>query len=60
MAAHRDAKDLLEIGAYVPGTNPLVDRAVALDARSPLPAAGPGRPRGIDESWSRLLDLVAS
>ena len=30
MAAHRDARDLIEIGAYVPGTNPLVDRAVAL------------------------------
>lgn len=27
MAAHRDARDLIEIGAYVPGTNPLVDRA---------------------------------
>jgi flagellum-specific ATP synthase len=30
MAAYRDAKDLIEIGAYVAGTNPLVDRAVAL------------------------------
>ena len=29
MAAYRDAKDLIEIGAYVAGTNPLVDRAVA-------------------------------
>jgi flagellum-specific ATP synthase len=30
MAAYRDAKDLIEIGAYVAGTNPLVDRAVEL------------------------------
>jgi flagellum-specific ATP synthase len=30
MAAHRDARILLEIGAYVPGSDPLVDRAVAL------------------------------
>ena len=30
MAAYRDAKDLIEIGAYVPGANPLVDRAVEL------------------------------
>jgi flagellum-specific ATP synthase len=30
MAAHAGAKDLIEIGAYVPGTNPIVDRAVAL------------------------------
>src|SRR5438270_3946478 len=28
LAAHREAKDLIEIGAYVAGTNPLVDRAV--------------------------------
>lgn len=30
LAAYRDARDLIEIGAYVPGTNPLVDRAVRL------------------------------
>nr|WP_230209309.1 FliI/YscN family ATPase [Tetrasphaera sp. HKS02] len=29
LAARRDAKDLVEIGAYVSGTNPLVDRALA-------------------------------
>jgi flagellum-specific ATP synthase len=28
LAAYREAKDLIEIGAYVPGSNPLVDRAV--------------------------------
>ncbi|HET7486342.1 MAG TPA: FliI/YscN family ATPase [Acidimicrobiales bacterium] len=28
MAAHREAKDLIEIGAYVRGSNPLVDQAV--------------------------------
>jgi flagellum-specific ATP synthase len=30
MAAHRDAKDLIEIGAYVAGTNPMVDAAIQL------------------------------
>jgi flagellum-specific ATP synthase len=30
LAAARDAKDLIEIGAYVAGTNPMVDRAVIL------------------------------
>ncbi|MFZ4515053.1 MAG: FliI/YscN family ATPase [Acidimicrobiia bacterium] len=30
LAAYRDAKDLIEIGAYVAGSNPLVDRAIAL------------------------------
>ncbi len=28
LAARRDAKDLIEIGAYVPGSNPTVDRAL--------------------------------
>lgn len=32
MAAEAEAKDLIEIGAYVPGTNPLVDRAVSMSA----------------------------
>ncbi len=32
MAAYRDAKDLIEIGAYVKGSNPVVDRAVQLRA----------------------------
>ena len=34
LAAHAEARDLIEIGAYVPGTNPVVDRAVAL--RDPI------------------------
>jgi flagellum-specific ATP synthase len=61
MAAHREAKDLLEIGAYVAGSNPLVDRAVQLesgissflrqDMHDPAPAA---------ESWSRLQALVGA
>lgn len=31
MAAYRDARDLIDIGAYVPGSNPEVDRAIALN-----------------------------
>ena len=33
LAAHAEARDLIEIGAYVTGTNPTADRAVALRAR---------------------------
>ena len=60
MAAHREARDLIEIGAYVPGTNPDVDRAVALqdqirafltqDLEVTVPAV---------ESWAALGELVA-
>lgn len=32
LAAYRDARDLIEIGAYRPGTNPDVDRAMATRA----------------------------
>lgn len=32
MAAYRDTKDLIEIGAYAKGANPVVDRAVQLKA----------------------------
>lgn len=30
LAAYRDARDLIDIGAYVPGSNPEVDRAIEL------------------------------
>jgi flagellum-specific ATP synthase len=61
MAAHREAKDLIEIGAYVPGSNAEVDRAVALqddirafltqDIEDTVPAA---------ESWGALGRLVGA
>jgi len=33
MAAHRDAEDLIQIGAYIKGRNPDVDRAIELTPR---------------------------
>jgi flagellum-specific ATP synthase len=59
LAAHRDAKDLLEIGAYAHGTNPVVDRAIALEPdltaflRQEMHDGAPA-----DASWSRLHALV--
>jgi flagellum-specific ATP synthase len=59
LAAHRDAKDLLEIGAYAHGTNSVVDRAIALEPdltaflRQEMHDAAPA-----DASWSRLHALV--
>ncbi len=59
MAAYRDARDLVEIGAYVEGTNPLVDRAITLqeamdgflrqDLHESTPAA---------DAWEWLARLV--
>jgi flagellum-specific ATP synthase len=59
MAARRQAQDLLDVGAYVVGSNPLVDAAVThsraidaflqqqMDERAPLA-----------DSWARLATLV--
>jgi flagellum-specific ATP synthase len=61
LAAHREVRELVEIGAYVAGTNPEADRAAAvwphitaflrqdLDERVP-----PG------QSWSQLRSLIAA
>ncbi len=59
MAAHRDAKDLLDIGAYVPGSNPLVDRAVQLAGpiRTFLTQDMQERSTARD-AWSALASLV--
>lgn len=59
LAAYRDAKDLIEIGAYVPGANTGVDRAVLLKDRidgylrqdmSEISIAS--------ESWAQLFDVL--
>ncbi len=61
LAAYRDARDLVEIGAYVAGTNPTVDRAIALheriDAflRQDLHQLVPGT-----EAWHELSALIGS
>jgi len=59
LAAERDARDLVDIGAYVPGSNPTVDRALALSpgiaaflrqsSEDTVPAAA---------SWSSLISLM--
>ncbi len=59
LAAYRDARDLIEIGAYVPGTNPDVDRAISLKEsmdgflRQDLHELTPA-----SDAWSQLAALV--
>lgn len=61
MAAYREAKDLIEIGAYVSGTNPTVDRAIQLQPiidiflRQSTDDLTP-----IDISWSALQQVVGA
>jgi flagellum-specific ATP synthase len=60
MAAHREVRELVEIGAYVPGTNPEADRATAV-----WPQITAFLRQGLDErvqapqSWQALHDLIA-
>jgi len=56
LSAWRDAKDLIEIDAYVPGTNPVVDRAIAF--KPPLTPT-PARRCWNARRWNRLV-LVCS
>ena len=61
LAAHREARDLIEIGAYVPGTNPLVDRAVALrDVIDMFLCQDMDDSTPLEQSWAVLQQLVAA
>jgi flagellum-specific ATP synthase len=61
MAAHREVRELVEIGAYVPGTNPEADRANAI-----WPQITAFLRQDIDErvdaatAWSQLRQLIAT
>jgi flagellum-specific ATP synthase len=61
LAARRDAKDLVEIGAYVAGSNPLVDRALEksgeIDQFLRQPVDDVADPAA---SWASLHDLVVT
>jgi flagellum-specific ATP synthase len=59
LAAARDAKDLIEIGAYVMGTNPLIDRAVSLsDFIEAFLCQDVGVTEEADRSWALLSALL--
>ena len=59
LSAWRDAKDLIEIDAYVPGTNAVVDRAVVLQAdhRCLLPQPMDGC-SDLDSTRRMLVEIV--
>ncbi|WP_025157969.1 FliI/YscN family ATPase [Leifsonia aquatica] len=61
LAAKVAAQDLLDVGAYKPGTNPRVDAAVAHeDAINAFLRQSIGEPAPSAESWARLGALVAT
>lgn len=61
LAAYRDAKDLVEIGAYVKGTNATVDRS--LELQEPIEAflcQDLHEETGLGSSWAALSDLLGA
>jgi flagellum-specific ATP synthase len=60
LAAHRDVRELVEIGAYAPGTNPEADRAQELWPRIEGFLRQPVDERTTSvEAWTALTDLLA-
>jgi flagellum-specific ATP synthase len=61
LAAYRDARDLIEIGAYVAGTNPLVDRAVRLRrATDGFLRQDRDHIAPVAQAWEQLAAVLAS
>jgi flagellum-specific ATP synthase len=59
MAAHREAKLLIDVGAYVPGTDPDVDLARALGPRIDAFLQQTVHEHAlVGDSWAQLHDLV--
>jgi flagellum-specific ATP synthase len=60
LAAYRDAKDLVEVGAYVKGSNPTVDRALELkDLIDAFLRQDVSERCSAEEAWSCLAALLA-
>src|SRR3954447_15950135 len=61
LAAHRDVRELVEIGAYVPGTEPDADRAIALLPRiEDFLRQAVDAPTRAEDTWRMLHDLVGA
>jgi flagellum-specific ATP synthase len=59
LAAYRDVRELVEVGAYAHGSDPLADRAIAL--RPELEAflrQAPGELADVEDGWARLAAIV--
>ncbi|MDX6324519.1 MAG: flagellum-specific synthase [Nocardioidaceae bacterium] len=59
LAAHRDVKELVEIGAYAPGSDPDADAALALMPRiDGFLRQDIDSPSALDATWAELKELV--
>ena len=61
LAAHRDVRELVEIGAYAAGSDPDADRALALMPRiNDFLRQRVDEPTRLDETWRALHDLAGA
>jgi flagellum-specific ATP synthase len=61
MAAHREVRELVEIGAYVPGTNPEADRANAIwPAITAFLRQDMDELVSADQAWAQLHHLITA
>jgi len=61
IATYQDAEDLITIGAYKPGQNKRVDRAVALiDQVNNFLKQKSGEKTSIEESWKMLHGILTA
>jgi flagellum-specific ATP synthase len=61
LAAHRDVRELVEIGAYAAGSSPDADRAIALMPRiNDFLRQAVDEPTPSAQTWARLHELVAA
>lgn len=55
LASYRDAEDMIHIGAYLKGTDPKIDYAIArIDALNAVLRQDPGEPGSIPDAWRAL------
>lgn len=60
LAAYNSAKDLIDIGAYVPGANPMVDRSIALhDSMNEFLRQDVNQLVSLEDAVERLKQLVS-
>jgi flagellum-specific ATP synthase len=59
LATHKEAEDLINIGAYVPGSNPKIDYAISrIDAVNDFLRQGMNEQGRLEDSVARMKQLV--
>ena len=59
LAAYRDGRDLVQIGAYRPGTDPVLDEALErMDAINAFLRQGTDEPSTLEDAVARLLQVM--